>query len=261
MNNLSREAILGIILSIALFTGIYFLLPEMEPKKELISFEQEKELGDKLIDLILKDEKKIKSGELYDLTDSIFQRLREFQDEQYRDIPYQMHLVKNAEVNAMALPGGHIVVYTGILKIMDHPDAFAGVVGHEMGHIAHRHIVDRLLTSVGVGALVTIIGGDPGLAHEAIHHLIHSAFSRKQETEADEFGYDLMIKSGFAPIYLSKLFAKFEEEIPTNDIPPILHSHPKHKDRITTAFSYPLPDDFEPAGFSQDRWLKLIDSL
>jgi beta-barrel assembly-enhancing protease len=253
MKKLQTEAFAGIILMALLFGAIYFIFPPVEEKSHLLSVSQEKKLGDKLIDMMIDKKSVIKDGALYELTDSIYRLLQNVQSEEDRALPYQLHLVRSSEINAMAMPGGHLVVYTGIIDMMEHPDELAGVIAHEMGHIVHRHIIERMAGSMGIGVLLTAISGDPTVVHEVLKMALNSAFSRKQEAEADQYAFELMAKAGFSPRKMAALFHRFNN-MSNIDIPYILRSHPHDHERIEASLNYELPEDFEEGAIELEYW-------
>lgn len=81
------------------------------------------------------------------------------------DLPYsiQIHVLNHEMVNAFALPGGHIVLFEGLLKNASSPEEVAGVIGHEMGHVAHRDPTRLALRSAGsIGVLGLLLGDFAG---------------------------------------------------------------------------------------------------
>lgn len=107
-------------------------------------------------------------------------------------LPYELkiHVRSDSRINALALPGGHIIVFTGLLDKMDSENELAFVLAHEMGHYAHRdHLrgVGRALVFVTLSSVV--LGPDSGVSRMLAQALkiTELSFSRDQETRADEF--------------------------------------------------------------------------
>jgi predicted Zn-dependent protease len=126
---------------------------------------------------------------------------------------WDIKVFKSDEVNAFALPGGHIGVYTGLLKVAKTPGQLAAVLGHETGHVIAKHGAERVSEQTIEGGVLGAVGafiggGDQG---SASHNLLMSALglgtqvgialphSRTQEAEADLIGEDLMAQAGFDP--------------------------------------------------------------
>jgi len=140
-----------------------------------------------------------------------------------RDLKYEFHVVDMVEPNAFALPGGYIYVSRGILALTNDEDELAGILGHEIGHVAARHSVRTisraapLAVLTGLGAAVTgivspmlgsVVGGIGGLAGA----LVLAPYSRSQEEEADRVGQEMAAKAGFDPSGISRSLHTLERE-------------------------------------------------
>ncbi len=175
---------------------------------------------------------------------------------------YKFHIIDNSsEINAFATIDGHIYVFSGLLKFVDNPEQLAGILAHEIGHHENGDLVDRLMKELGLSVLVAVLtGGDAVMISEISKMLISAGFDRKQEREADEFAYDLMVKSQINPARLAHFFTKLKAEEKTYpDDLEIIATHPNSKNRIEGALSYELPDDFEEQEFDLD-WQNLIEA-
>jgi hypothetical protein len=101
--------------------------------------------------------------------------------------------------NALALPGGRIYLFAGLLRKAQAPDEIAGVLAHELGHIAHRDALRRVIALGGTSYLVGLLFGDVTGASALIFAskaLIGAAHSREQEAQADRFGAELLTRLG-----------------------------------------------------------------
>lgn len=98
----------------------------------------------------------------------------------------QLHLFRSREINAFAIPGHHIVVYTGLINNADSAEEVCGVLAHEMGHVQLNHVMKRLAGELGIGVLVTVVTGNSGVMHDIMHILSSTAFERSQESDADK---------------------------------------------------------------------------
>ncbi len=92
-----------------------------------------------------------------------------------KDWRVEIYVVKSDEVNAFALPGGKIVVYTGLIDYADTPEQVAGVLGHEMAHATLRHGIERVAQSVGLAAAVHLLIGNA----EGMIAAVHNCFSSR----------------------------------------------------------------------------------
>ena len=130
---------------------------------------------------------------------------------------YDFHLLADPNVvNAFALPGGQVFITAALFSKLQNEHQLAGVLGHEIGHVIHRHGPERIakmeLTKGLTGAAV-IASGDYGTAQAAqmIGNLINMKYGRDQELESDDWGIRLMLEAGFEPLEMIKVMDILEE--------------------------------------------------
>ncbi len=150
---------------------------------------------------------------------------------------FRVQVVDAPTVNAFALPGGAIVVYTGLLRVATAPEQVAGVLAHEMAHVVRRHGMQRIAQSVGIVACVQVLFGDvTGIAAVGVQVLEESAinsYSREHEHQADMDGVATLAASGVDPRALADVFALLQkEQAGALQLPAFLASHPDLKLRV-----------------------------
>lgn len=147
--------------------------------------------------------------------------------------PFDLHVVKSDMVNALALPGGQIVVFTGLMEKADSPDEVAGVLAHEIQHILQRHVVQRLVTTLGGRALIMAAFGGGNLSSIAVGagQLLSLSYGRTQEREADQLGLQLMVRAGIHPAALASFFERLHQS-ESLKLPEIISTHPATKERV-----------------------------
>ena len=107
--------------------------------------------------------------------------------------PVEVHVVDAPIVNAFALPGRQILLFRGLIEKAGSPDEVAGVLGHEMGHVAERHALRRLIEQIGIaGAIGLVFGGGGWQQGDMVATLLDLSYSRAMEEEADRYAVDLL---------------------------------------------------------------------
>src|SRR5690606_18559669 len=124
------------------------------------------------------------------------------------ELEYHFYLIDSPVVNAFALPGGHIYLTRGLIERTRSGAEFAGVLAHEIGHIAARHGVQKLQRYLRTGSLVnvlyeTLLGGEPELLRENSLQLATCVWSarhsRQDERDADRLAVHYLARSGVDP--------------------------------------------------------------
>ncbi|MDP5291488.1 M48 family metallopeptidase [Oceanimonas sp. CHS3-5] len=154
---------------------------------------------------------------------------------------WEVVLFDSKQVNAFALPGGKVGVYTGLFKVANTQDQLAAVIGHEIAHVLSRHSNERVsrtqLTNIGLSAADAALG-QSGIRQPAMAALGLGVqvgyllpYGREQEAEADRLGLQLMAKAGFDPEQAITLWRNMAAQ--SNGQPPqLLSTHPSHGTRI-----------------------------
>jgi len=156
---------------------------------------------------------------------------------------WEIVVFDSVQINAFALPGGKIGVYTGILNVTEDQHQLAAIIGHEVGHVLEHHSNERLsankLSNVGLMVAGIALGASDvdnkglwvaGLGL-GVQYGVIMPYSRAHESEADIVGQDLMARSGFDPkasIKLWKNMSKLNKDAP----PEFMSTHPANQTRI-----------------------------
>lgn len=150
--------------------------------------------------------------------------------------PIQIYVAESSDLNAFALPGGHIVVFTGLLKAVDKPEELAGVLAHEIAHVTERHVLRKVIESVGLILVIQALFGDTtgllAVATEGSELLLQQKFSRDFEREADDTGWTYLISAGINPRGMIDFFARLEKEAKDAGSLALLNTHPPTRERI-----------------------------
>lgn len=150
---------------------------------------------------------------------------------------FDVHVVDSPTINAFALPGGKIVVFTGLIKNAENIEQVAAVLGHEMSHATLRHGIERMGQSMGIYAAVSLLVGDAGgliaMAADLFQVASINSYSREQENAADEEGVRMLHSAGIDPMSMATFFELLEKQ--HGDLPDAIawiSTHPDHASRI-----------------------------
>ena len=206
-------AVAGSILVVVL--GLWFgvdLLVELAVSR--IPVEWEQKLGESAYRDFLTHQEVMKEGPAVTALGEMTLRLTE----QIPNNPYKFKVtvVKSDVVNAFALPGGYVVVFTGLMKKAESGEEVAGVLSHELNHVLERHGLERIVKSLGLMTVVAIVLGDQqglvGMMKQLGVELLTLKFGREQETEADLTGLQLLQRAKIDPSGMIRFFERLSEK-------------------------------------------------
>jgi len=242
------------------------------PEVMLISEEQEKTIG-------AEEAKKVEQqmGLVTRYLNVLGKRLAEASPRP--GLEYRFYVADMAEPNAFALPGGYIYVSRGILALANSEDELAGVVGHEVGHVAARHSVQAMskrapfalvfgIASGLAGIVSPFVGNIIGGIGDITQSVIFSPYSRSQETEADRVGQEMAARAGWNPSGLTMLLTSLDREVKLYENggrkPSFFDTHPPTPDRVekTAAHAKELTKtSIPPISSSSEDFLRRLDGL
>lgn len=162
------------------------------------------------------------------------------------DYPYAFDVLDTDMINAFALPGGPIFITRGLLFQMQDESQLAGVLAHEVTHVAAQHSAQRISKAVGAEFILSVLkaasgGGESAGGAESTAGnlakiaagLISLKYSRDDETEADYYGVDFMVRAGYQPtgmVHVMEMFERMEQEAGSGG-PEFLRTHPNPENR------------------------------
>lgn len=156
-----------------------------------------------------------------------------------RNWQWEVNVVQSDQVNAFCMPGGKIMVFTGLINRLRATDAeLAVVIGHEVAHALREHSREQVSQSaaaetvIGIGAAIFGLDGAADVAGAAYQSLIATRFSRSHETEADRIGLELAARAGYDPRAGVSLWQKMLQASGGSAPPEFLSTHPSGENRI-----------------------------
>ncbi len=191
------------------------------PEVVLVSAAQEREIGREEAEKVEALMGLVTDAKPEAYVQEIGRRLAEHSPRQ--DVEYRFYVVDTPEPNAFALPGGYIYVSRGLLALVNAEDELAATIGHEIGHVAARHHVQRFtlatpfaillgLPAAIVGTISKTLGAVVAIPGQLTGGLVLAGHSRKQEREADRIGMELAASAGWDPGALSSFLYTLERE-------------------------------------------------
>jgi predicted Zn-dependent protease len=206
----------------------------------LVPVETEIKLGEQFAAQIEEQETVLRDRSIQAYVRYIADQLIPYSQQDRPEIQYRITVLDNPKtVNAFAVPGGHLYVYTGLLLAAESEAEVAGVMAHEIGHIVGRHSANQMAASVGLDMLANIaLGEDPdqlsALAANLGKASASAGFSRDDEREADKYGVKYSIAAGYDPRGLLTFFEKLQalEGRSRSGLESLMASHPATEERI-----------------------------
>lgn len=147
------------------------------------------------------------------------------------NLPYKFQVVESDSVNAFATTGGYVYVTTQLLKTADNEAELASVLGHEIGHITRRHLINQMRETAIAGSVATAAGVDRNQAVQiGVELALRRPHSRQDEYEADQAGLKTLGRAGYAQSAMVSFMEKLLKQ--GGSTPTFLSTHPATKNRI-----------------------------
>ena len=203
----------------------------------IVSTAEEVQMGEGFSQEVAKEFEIYDNAEVAAYVDGVGQRIVKVSDRQ--DIDYHFAVINKDELNAFALPGGYIYIYTGLMKVLDDESQLAGVMAHEIGHVTARHATERLTTMYGYQLLTSLVlGEDPNFYANLVSNIFATggflAYSRSNEYEADRLGATYARAAGYDPRGMTELLGKLKStgQREPSKLEELLATHPPTSNRI-----------------------------
>jgi predicted Zn-dependent protease len=215
----------------------------------LLSEGEETQLGAAAYQEVLKEEKVVRDPAITSVVRRVGERIALAAEKP--DYRWEFTVIDDPrQVNAFALPGGKVAVYTGLFPVAQDEAGLAAVMGHEVAHALARHGAERMSQGVAAqvvatGLAVAVSGQSPATRNAVMGAFGLGAqvgvllpFSRTQESEADHIGLILMAKAGYDPAAALGLWQRMESASGGQGPPEFLSTHPAYGTRQSTIESW-----------------------
>ena len=232
-----------------------------------LSTEQEESLGLQAFQDVLSTAEVVESGPVAEAVRRASSRIAAQTGEAAKSFKWQVSVVKSEQINAFCLPGGKIVVYTGIVPVAETEAGLATVIGHEVAHAVARHGAQRvfqnqLVQTALVGASFSLGDMDfnqrqaiMGLLGAGAQYGVLLPFGRDHEVEADQMGLLYMARAGYDPQEAIPFWERMGKTAGNGQPPEFMSTHPSHGTRIENlkAFMPRALEEYEKAAGGRSR--------
>jgi len=262
-----KKAIIQGLITVLLFFGIWYTLTQIDWmnffKVQQVTDKTEQKLGDLFWEVFKKSEKEIITTNVVNSVDSILTKI--CKANKIDKAKLKIHVLNNEEINAFALPNGHLIIYSGLVLNSDKQEELIGVICHEIAHIELNHVMKKLVKEIGLSVLISMTTGNYGteIIKETAKMLSSSAFDRSLEKEADIKAVDYLVNANVNPEpfadFLYKLAYSEHEE---SKYLTWISTHPDSKERAEYIIEYSRGKlkNYQPI-LSEEAWYKIKDEL
>jgi len=231
------------LITVALFFSTWFVLMQIDWikvfKVQKLSDKTDEKLGNLFWEIFQKSEMENKNLFVVNTVDSIVTKIciankinREF---------IKVHILDKDEINAFALPNGHLIVYSGLILNSDNQEEFSGVICHEIAHIQLNHVMKKLFKEVGLSVLISMTAGNGSseTIRETAKMLSSSAFDRSLEKDADIKAVDYLVNAKLNPDQFANFLYKLsDKENEATKYITWISTHPASKERAEYIIEY-----------------------
>lgn len=207
------------------------------PTADALPVEQETTLGKEAFEEILKKENLSLDGQLITIVERVGRQLAAVSP--MPSLKWEFKLIESKQKNAIALPGGKVAIYTGILPVCANEAGLAALMSHQIAHDIARHRAERLAATLNAGSPSTVSLSNSGDKTALLTALgVGSAengvgpFHPSHEFEADEIGMMLMVKAGYDPGEAERFWSRINTMQKSSRPPELLALHPIDPERL-----------------------------
>jgi beta-barrel assembly-enhancing protease len=223
----------------------------------------EEKLGELFLEIFKKAENETKDEVVISSVDSLVTRICTRNNLDRTNL--KIHVLEKDEINAFALPNGHLIIYSGLISACENEKELSGVICHEIAHIELNHVMKTMVKEIGLSTLISISSGNAGseALKKTAKMLSSSAFERALEKDADIKAVEYLIKANIDPNSLADFLYKLADSKGEDEnYLSWISTHPDSKERaeyiIQTAKNKTINN--EPV-LTEQSWVKLKEKL
>jgi predicted Zn-dependent protease len=231
-----KKPILQGLITLLLFFGTWYALTHIDWMKifkvQQVTDNTEQKLGALFWEVFKNTEAENKNAHVINSIDSIVTHICKSNKIDREKI--KVHVLNKDEINAFALPNGHLIIYSGLILNSDNQEELTGVICHEIAHIELNHVMKKLVKEIGLSVLISMTTGNGGaeIIKETAKMLSSTAFDRNLEKEADIKAVDFLTKAKVNPEpFANFLYKLSDEEHEATKYLTWISTHPDSKER------------------------------
>jgi hypothetical protein len=212
--------------------------------KNMFSVDDERKLGFEASSQFDKQFQKIDDPQIVGYVERLMKKIAQASD--VPNMPVNLRVVHTNDVNAFVTAGGHVYVFTGLIKAAENESQLVGVLAHEGSHAVARHVTEGAtrstkaqtgasIGSAALGALLGLKGNNQALLEQGANQaagVITMRYDRRAETEADLLGAQYLWNAGWDPEGIARFFERLEKQGGGSSGPAWMSTHPTHEKRI-----------------------------
>lgn len=262
-----NKAITQGLIAVALFFSIWFGLTQIDWvtlfRVRKITDRTEEKLGDLFWKSVQQNEVENTNLFVANAIDSLVTKicLSNNIDREY----IKVHIFENEEINAFAMPNGHLIIYTGLIISAENQAELSGVICHEIAHIELNHVMKKLVKEIGLSTLISITAGNGGteIVKATAKMLSSSAFDRTLEKEADIKAVDYLVNAKINPQpYADFLYKLASSQDEASAYWQWVSTHPDSKERAEYIVEYSKSKFTKfTSVIAVDTWYKMQEEL
>ncbi|HEY2806961.1 MAG TPA: M48 family metalloprotease, partial [Gemmatimonadales bacterium] len=177
------------------------------------------------------------------------------------DVVYRFAVLETPDVNAFAAPGGYIFVTRGALDLMESESELAGVLGHEVGHVNRRHVVEQIRKSDTMRAVHDQANLNGSVLDKVVGNgasVLFTGLSRSDELEADSLGFEYAAAAGYDPNGLATFIGRLGSHAGQGPVADVMATHPRPADRLAQLQRIAERDKYPAGAILADRFRQSI---
>jgi beta-barrel assembly-enhancing protease len=223
---------------VVLFFGMWFALSRINFTGHIdfsrVNKIKEQKLSKVILDYLKREHEEVESDSVMNLVNGIKDRI--CADNGINGKEITVHIFRTDEINAFALPDHQLVIFTGLINFSKNPEEVGSVIAHELVHIEHRHVINKLVREIGLSVIIAATGDQKSAAaiKQIMRTVTSSAFDRNLERDADTTAVHYLANAHIDPKHFADFLDRLYKEKPHMPRQMVwISSHPDSGDRVS----------------------------